>query len=116
MPGPIHPNDSFIVLDGRGQRDINRESFRILGREQFDRFDGWVARLDPEDTAFLFVVSAVPVLHTRAGLVSADERWLIEHAGLDDDLRDSWEHELHDEEREALLQVVFRAAAKGIRV
>lgn len=107
---------AYYVLDGRGQRDVNRESFRILGREQFDRFDGWAGGLDPEETAFLFVVSAVPVLHTRAGLVSADEHWLIEHAGLDDDLRDSWEHELHDEERKALLQVLFRAAAKGIRV
>ena len=107
---------AYYVLDGRGQRDVNRESFRILGREQFDRFDGWAGGLDPGETAFLFVVSAVPVLHTRAGLVSADERWLMEHAGLDDDLRDSWEHELHDEERRALLQVLFRAAAKGIRV
>ena len=40
----------------------------------------------------------------------------MEYAGLDDDLRDCWEHELHDEERQALLQVLFRAAAKGIRV
>ena len=107
---------AYYVLDGRGQRDVNRESFRILGREQFDRFDGWAGRLDPGETAFLFVVSAVPILHTRAGLVSADDRWLIEQAGLDDDLRDSWEHELHDEERGALLQVLFGAAAKGIRV
>ena len=58
----------------------------------------------------------MPVLHTRAGLVNADERWLIEHAGLDDDLRDSWEHEIHDEERGALLDLLFGAAAKGIRV
>ena len=60
------------------------------------------------------MVSAVPVLHTRAGLVNADERWLIDQAGLGDDLRDSWEHELHDEERAAPLDVL--AAAKRIRV
>ena len=107
---------AYYVLDGRGQRDVNRESFRILGREQFDRFESWVRELDPEETAFLFVVSAVPVLHTRAGLVNADERWLIRNAGLDDDLRDSWEHDLHDEERGALLEVLFAAAARGIRV
>ncbi len=107
---------AYYVLDGRGRRDVNRESFRILGREQFHRFEGWVTSLDPGETAFLFVVSAVPVLHTRAGLVNADERWLIEHAGLDDDLRDSWEHEIHDEERGALLDLLFKAAAKGIRV
>ena len=107
---------AYYVLDGRGQRDIQRDSFRILGREQFDRFAAWAAGLDPEDTGFLFVVSAVPVLHTRAGLVNADERWLIQQVGLGDDLRDSWEHELHDEERTALLDVLFGAAARGIRV
>ena len=107
---------AYYVLDGRGQRDIGRESFRILGREQFDRFAAWAEGLDAEETAFLFVVSAVPVLHTRAGLVNADERWLIDQAGLGDDLRDSWEHELHDEERGALMDVLFGAAARGIRV
>ena len=107
---------AYYVLDGRGQRDIGRASFRILGREQFDRFARWAEALDAEETAFLFVVSAVPVLHTRAGLVNADERWLIDQAGLGDDLRDSWEHELHDEERAALLDVLFGAAARGIRV
>ena len=107
---------AYDVLDGRGQRDISRASFRILGREQFDRFAAWAEGLDGEETAFLFVVSAVPVLHTRAGLVNADEQWLIDQAGLGDDLRDSWEHELHDEERGALLDVLFGAAARGIRV
>ena len=107
---------AYYVLDGRGQRDIGRESFRILGRPQFDRFAEWAAGLDPEETRFLFVVSAVPVLHTRAGLVNADEQWLIDQAGLGDDLRDSWEHELHDEERRALLEVLFGATARGIRV
>ena len=107
---------AYYVLDGRGHRDVNRDSFRILGREQFDRFERWAANVDPEETPFLFVVSAVPVLHTRAGLANADERWLMEHAGLDDDLRDSWEHEIHDEECSALLQVLFDATARGIRV
>ena len=107
---------AYYVLDGRGQRDIGRESFRILGQEQFDRFAEWAAGLDPEETPFAFVVSAVPVLHTRAGLVNADEQWLIDRLGLGDDLRDSWEHELHDEERAALLEVLFGAAAEGVRV
>ena len=107
---------AYYVLDGRGQRDIDRGSFRILGREQFERFAAWAAELNSEDTGFLFVVSAVPLLHTRAGLVNADERWLIQQAGLGDDLRDSWEHELHDEERGALLEALFEAAGRGIRV
>ena len=103
---------AFYVLDGRGHRDIERDSYRILGREQFDRFAGWAAGLDPEQTPFLFVVSAVPVLHTRAAVVHADEYV----GGLGDDLRDSWEHELHDVERAALMEVLFGAAARGIKV
>ena len=107
---------AFYALDGRGHRDIERDSFRILGRSQFDRFAGWVESLDPEDTPFLFVVSAVPVLHARAALVAADQRMPLREAGLGDDLRDAWEHELHDEERRALMQVLFDAAARGFRV
>ena len=107
---------AFYVLDGRGRRDIERKSYCILGQDQFKRFVDWVNTLTPEETPFLFVVSAVPMLHTRAVLVNADEQWLISQAGLDDDLRDSWEHDLHKTERAALMKVLFAAAAKGIKV
>ena len=58
----------------------------------------------------------MPVLHSRAALVNADGQWLARQAGLDDDLRDSWEHALHDTERAALMETLFTAAANGIRV
>ena len=105
---------AFYVLDGRGQRDITRGDFRILGREQFDRFADWVRALEPEDTPFLFVVSAVPVMHTSARLVERDA--LLERMHLGDDLRDSWEHELHDAERGKFLDALFDAAERGIKV
>ena len=98
--------------DGRGHRDIGRDSYRILGREQFDRFAHWAAELAPDETPFAFVVSAVPVLHTRSAIVHADEHV----GGLGDDLRDSWEHELHDVERAALMDVLLPAAARGVKV
>ena len=107
---------AFYVLDGRGHRNIERDGYRILGREQFGRFTDWAESLDPEDTPFLFVVSAVPVLHARAALVHADQRLPLREAGLGDDLRDAWEHGLHDEERRALMEVLFAAAARGFRV
>ncbi len=103
---------AFYVLDGRGHRDIGRDEYRILGREQFERFAVWAQGLSPDETPFVFVVSAVPVLHTRAALVGADER----AGSLGDDLRDAWEHGLHDTEREALMGVLFAAAAKGMKV
>ena len=106
----------FYVLDGRGHRNVERGSYRILGREQFNRFADSAAGLDPEETPFLFVVSAVPVLHARAALVGADRTAVMRAAGLGDDLRDSWEHSLHDEERRALMDVLFAAASRGFRV
>ena len=106
---------AFYVLDGRGHRDIGRESHRILGQEQFERFEAWADALDPADTPFMFVVSAVPVIHARAGLVDADLNALLRRKGLGDDLRDAWEHSLHDGERAALMDVLFRASGRRIR-
>ena len=63
--------------------------------------------LDAEETPFAFVVSTVPVLHTRAALVGAAEPL----GSLGDDLRDTWEHELHTAERTALMEALFDAAS-----
>ena len=106
---------AFYVLDGRGHRDIERDGYRILGEPQFRRFEAWADALDPEETPFMFVVSAVPVLHARSALANADLAAPVRAAGLGDDLRDSWEHSLHDEERAALMEVLFRAARRGVR-
>ena len=57
---------AFYVLDGRGHRDVERDGYRILGQPQFRRFEAWADALDPEETPFMFVVSAVPVLHARS--------------------------------------------------
>lgn len=103
---------AFYVLDGRGYRNVERDSYRILGREQFERFAAWAAGLDPAEAPFAFVVSAVPVLHTRTAVVRLDDHL----GGLGDDLRDSWEHDLHDEERAALMDALFAAAARGVKV
>ena len=80
------------------RRDIERDGYRILGEPQFRRFEAWAEALDPEETPFMFVVSAVPVLHARSALANADLAVPLRAAGLGDDLRDSWEHGLHDEE------------------
>jgi len=111
-----HDTSAFYVLDGRGHRDINRASYRILGEPQFKRFKTWIEALDPADTEFLFITSAVPLLHMTPMLVNADNNVAAEMAGLQDDLRDAWEHHLHDNERKALLKLLFAAAKKGIRI
>jgi len=71
---------AFYVLDGRGHRDVEREDYRILAEPQFRRFEAWADALDPGETPFLFVVSAVPVLHAKAALVDADLRFPLRQA------------------------------------
>ena len=111
-----HKGCEFYVLDGRGHRDIERPSFRILGEEQFRRFESHVNALDPEKVKHLFVVSAVPVLHMYDQLVEQADSLVMDVGNLTDDLRDAWEHPLHNEERKSLMRVLFQAAARGIKV
>ena len=111
-----HKRCEFYVLDGRGHRDISRGSFRVLGEEQFHRFKARVNGLKKGEVDHLFVVSAVPVLHTREFVVNRAEGWTADRLNLTDDLRDAWEHDLHDEERGELMKILFAAANKGIKV
>jgi alkaline phosphatase D len=112
----MHQNTAVYFLDGRGKRDINRAKNKILGTAQLARFTAWLENLNPADTRYVFVVSAVPVLHMKPVFVNADESTLADLADLQDDLRDAWEHKLHDVERRALLKALFATAKRGIRV
>lgn len=101
----------FYVLDGRGGRDLSRESYRILRFEQLARYAVRIRAQRPEDTPFVFVVSAVLLVHTRAAIVASDERL----GRVGDDLRDSWKHELYDVERVVLLLELFDATRRGVK-
>lgn len=107
---------AFYVLDGHGHRDINRKEAKILGSEQIKRIRDYVNDLDSETHQFLFVVSTIPVLHNRRRLVNTADSRLIGKLNLTDDFRDRWDHREHDQERKALLKILFDAAKKGIRV
>lgn len=112
----LHGCSGFYVLDGRGQRDINRQGSRILGEAQLRRFIDWLQARDPAVTPYVFVVSAVPLLHMKTAWVNDDSNAAFDLADLQDDLRDAWEHELHDAERRAVLAALFGAAARGLKV
>ncbi len=113
-----HNRCAFFVLDGRGYRDINRSTFRIHGESQFNDFKQLVEQLDAAQTSFLFVVSAVPVLHMGERWFDLEENKFFDilNAGNRDDLRDGWEHSLHDNERKEFKKLLWAAAAKGIKV
>jgi len=107
---------AFYFLDSRSSRDINKRSRRVLGQGQYRRFNQWLERLDVNRTPFVFIISAVPVMHLNIVLANADANVLADLADLQDDLRDSWEHGLHDSERKGLLKALFSASKKGFRI
>lgn len=110
------PKGGLYVLDGRGQRDFNRGRLKILGQAQLDRFRGWLEALDPAETPFVFVASAVPLVHLSHLLVDQGEGVIADAANLTDDLRDGWEHKAHRVENRTLLKLLFKAAKRGHRV
>lgn len=106
---------AFYFQDGRGNRDINRSSMRILGLPQVKRFEAWLEALDPVETPFVFIISAVPLLHLKSALVNAGGA-IPDITNMQDDLRDAWEHKLHDKERKRIVDALFKAAERGLRV
>lgn len=107
---------AFYFLDGRGYRDVNRDKHRILGTAQLRRFRRWVRGLDVCETPYVFIVSAVPILHVKPWILNKDESFWARWRKLEDDLRDGWEHDMHEPERKALLRILFDAAEGGFRV
>lgn len=106
---------ALYFLDGRGNRDVNRASYRVLGKKQLDRFRAWLESLEPESTPFVFIISAIPLMHLSSAMVNADNA-VVDGANLEDDLRDSWEHNLHDKERKELVGMLFDAANRGLKI
>ena len=102
----------FYVLDVRGHRNISSFSHKILGKNQMNRFENHVKNLN-DNIKFLFVVSAVPVYYACSLAIEKGHKFRDE---LGDDLRDQWEWDGHKEERRALMDILFKAAKRGIKV
>ncbi|MBT3877773.1 MAG: alkaline phosphatase family protein [Candidatus Scalindua sp.] len=111
----IGDHSAFYFLDGRGYRDVQRDSYRIHGKEQFDRFEEWLNCDDTKSRKFVFVLAAVPVFHIRSVLAN---NVVVDNVTLEqsDDLRDSWEHNIHEQERLAFTDLLFQAAGRGQKI
>lgn len=96
----------FFVLDMRGQRDFNRKTNdKILGAGQMGRFMAWLSSPAVQDAPAIFIVSPVPVVHVCNFIVNHFDIPLL---GTADDLRDEWEHESNWDERNEILDAVFK--------
>lgn len=113
--GFITNGSAFYFLDERTNRDINRAENRILGKQQLERFATWLGNLDINQTPYVFVVSTVPLLHFDDDIVNI-KSVLVDPTDLEDDLRDEWEHELHRVERKQLVELLFEAATRGLKI
>lgn len=113
-----HGKCAFFFLDGRGHRNFSARSHRIHGKPQMEEFKAYVESLAPGDTKFLFVVSAVPLIHTTDKVVGLEDNFILGavRKGDRDDLRDAWEHFRHDEERKEFKHILWEASMRGIRV
>ena len=102
---------AVYVWDCRGERDYTQPGHPVLGNAQEQRFTSW---LESCTAKVIFIVTAVPMVHISSFVVNkADIPWI----GAADDLRDEWEHESHWEERDRLLEKVFRhSQTKGSKI
>lgn len=108
---------AYYFLDGRGHRDIERDSHRILGEDQFDRFLDWLKSDATKSRKFLFVVAGVPFVHLRSGLTKREESKVLKKFGAEDDMRDHWENKVHDEERKAIFEALFHLSeTAGVKI
>ncbi|MDR4504940.1 MAG: alkaline phosphatase family protein [Candidatus Scalindua sp.] len=109
-------HSAFYFLDGRGYRDVQRDDeYRILGKDQLDRFKRWLNHKDTKSKKCVFVLAAVPVFHIRSIIANKTVTDTFTRE-LSDDLRDSWEHDIHDKERSEFTELLFQAAGKGQQV
>ena len=92
----------FFVLDLRGCRSF--QEGRILGEEQWRRFDAFLAEADARDTSTLIIASGVPVVHASPALMGLLEGLPVS-AGKD--VRDRWVVPTFRHEREGLLDRLF---------
>ena len=108
-------DSAFYALDMRGHRDNNGPGgARILGREQMDRVLTWLKSPKVRAAKTIFIVSSVPVVHVTDFVANTFDLSLL---GLADDLRDEWEHNSNWEERDKLLDALFKYShSSGVKV
>ena len=90
----------FLVLDGRGYRNIGRKTQPVLGREQWQDLRSWLTTHTPT-LRNLFVVSSVPVIHSPESLTNLVGK---------SDLKDQWSRRENQPEQSRLLQTLFDVA------
>ncbi|MDH3440877.1 MAG: alkaline phosphatase family protein [Gammaproteobacteria bacterium] len=95
-----------FVFDMRGHRRYDRRPGRskILGDDQWDRFENWLKKPQTINSPAVLIVSPVPVVHVSSFITNTLD---LPALGIADDLRDEWEHHSNRDGRKRLLKNVF---------
>ena len=102
-------NAGFLVLDGRGARDMARDADRLLGARQWKLVKQWLRDETPGLEA-LFVVASVPPVHVPP-------EWAKPGGALASDIRDQWTSEYNLPELQRLaVELLDRANEHDIPV
>ena len=106
----------FYVLDARGCRDFEKDTNRILGREQTNRLMDWLEALQPSASGLpIFLVASIPFVHYRDFVMRLIE-WIPITGGKGDAAaRDHWLHEKHSDEINPIVNALFEVSDRTWR-
>ncbi|GED21984.1 alkaline phosphatase D family protein [Halomonas halmophila] len=98
-----HGDFAFYALDMRGHHDCERDSFRLLGEEQFSRFQNWIKSRKVAKKEAIFIISPVPIVHWNETVANT-----LDIGSVKDDFMDEWGHEDNHDERNKLLDLLLK--------
>ncbi|WP_417811270.1 alkaline phosphatase D family protein [Thalassospira alkalitolerans] len=93
----------FYMLDVRGHHDCEQpDGQRLLGADQFERFESWINSASIKKKKAIFICSPVPVVHWKESAVNT-----FDFGGQKDDFMDEWGHETNHAERNKILDLLL---------
>ena len=104
-----HKNAAFFYMDVRGQKSHDEQApnwqnqITLAGNRQITHLEQFLNSNAAQQADVLFIVSPVPFVHWKAFVMNIGD--LIN--GVQDDVRDEWDHENNAEERDKILDLVF---------
>ncbi len=104
--GHLLGKTALLILDTRSERSWDEVISNQSWKEIFD----WLNDIKKSSIKHLLVVTGVPVSYVDFNSVENTLDWIPGQQELEDDLRDHWRHEDHNQERLRLIHRLLRFA------
>lgn len=102
-----HGDFAFYALDLRGHHDCERDTYKLLGKAQFERFKAWMTSRKIASKKAVFIISPVPVVHWNEKVAN-----IFDVGSVKDDFMDEWGHETNHDERKKFLDLLLKISDK----